>query len=170
MHASGKQRMAMCSQTRHVLCCMDGCQPMDTLRSWGARGPKPSMVTGAASASAAGQAPGHGVVVAVVQGLEALPALAPRQLVRVRRLEEARRQLHQPLGLYRADLRSRARAQPGLSPATAISMPSCARPVAPCHLHAFQAPTHGAVSGIDVTHWLPASSAQNEAQEVSFHL
>jgi len=45
-----------------------------------------------------------GVVVAVIQRLNALGALAPRQLVRVGALEEARRELDEPLGVDRAHL------------------------------------------------------------------
>ena len=51
------------------------------------------------SSTAARQTPGVGVIVAVVERLQALGALAAGQLVRVGALEEARRQLHQPLGV-----------------------------------------------------------------------
>ena len=48
--------------------------------------------------------PGHGVIVAVVEGLNALLALAATELLVVGRLEEARRQLDKPLGIYGAHL------------------------------------------------------------------
>lgn len=47
--------------------------------------------------TAARQTPGMRVIVAVVQRLQALSALAAGQLVRVCALEEARRQLNEPL-------------------------------------------------------------------------
>ena len=52
------------------------------------------------------QAPGVGLVEAVVQRLDALLALAPAELVGVCSLEEAGRQLHQPLGVDLANLGS----------------------------------------------------------------
>ena len=45
-----------------------------------------------------------GVIVTVIERLQALGALAAGQLVRISALEEARRQLHQPLGVYRTHL------------------------------------------------------------------
>ena len=57
--------------------------------------PEPPMVhmilTKKRSSTAAGQAPGMRVVVAVIQRLQALGALAAGQLVRISALEEARR-------------------------------------------------------------------------------
>ena len=49
-------------------------------------------------------APGHGVIVAVIEGLNALLALAPAELLVVRGLEEARGQLDEPLGIDGAHL------------------------------------------------------------------
>lgn len=56
------------------------------------------------SSTAARQTPGMGVIVAVIERLQALATLAAGQLVRVSALEEARRQLHQPLGIDRTHL------------------------------------------------------------------
>ena len=60
------------------------------------------------SAATTGKTPRVGVIVAVVQGLQALSLLAPRQLVRVGTLEEAWCQLHQPLGVNSAHLHIQA--------------------------------------------------------------
>lgn len=49
-----------------------------------------------------------GVIVAVIQWLQALGLLAPRQLVRVGTLKETWCQLHQPLGVNSAHLHIQA--------------------------------------------------------------
>ena len=56
------------------------------------------------SATAAREAPGHGVVVAIIQRLDALRLLPPRQLGRVCAAEVPRGKLHQPLGIDCAHL------------------------------------------------------------------
>eukprot|EP00965_Chrysotila_dentata_P163338 5394981-Pleurochrysis_carterae.AAC.3 len=61
----------------------------------------------ACSAAAFGEAPGVGIVEAVVERFDALHPLALGQVAWVGRLEESRRELDQPLGLDCHHLRTR---------------------------------------------------------------